>query len=117
MFSQRQRVARCESADSLLITLGQKDLLSHARLSDLMPRVGVVVMAVEAFDQDGLSVDQKQAILDLTPGKADFSGEVIDCRARREKEAWNRMGGRWKCGTAHGGDNRRLKLQTNLRQI
>ena len=57
--------------------LHELDVLSHGGFCDVVAGVGVVVVAVDAFNHDGLAVDEELAVFDLGGFEADFLGVVV----------------------------------------
>lgn len=66
------------SADGVDVELlHELDVFAHEFLGDVVAGVGIVVVAVDAFDEDGLAVDDELAVFDLGGFEADFLDVVV----------------------------------------
>ena len=54
-----------------VVLLHHEDVLDHALDRDGLAAIGIDLVAVHAFDQDALAVDEQVAVLDLDLAEAD----------------------------------------------
>ena len=58
--------------------LHQSQVLKHALLRHHTGGIGVVLMAVDTPDLDGLSVDEQLSVLDANASETDFLRHLLD---------------------------------------
>ena len=66
------------SADGVDVELlHELDVFAHKLFGDVVAGVEIVVVAVDAFEEDGLTVDDELAVFDLGDFEANFLGAVV----------------------------------------